>query len=290
VITAFTDNAQNSGVVAFDPVTNSIKATYLTPNCVGHGIDIDPVANVAVVGCGTNQGQVMMSLKDGSIIKTFPDVTGTDLLQFNPNNRRFYIGASGNKSTTTGCPADTTSSFPIIGVIDAQGSGTNVGRLDGVQCTGRGIKPGVDTIQNFIYLGTRQYPVNAADANTGQPGVLVYFDPAPSQPITTFTQAVLAPAPKFGVSTTPVATLQVYPQRRGLRGTVIVPSVPGTTALVTITTTVGYEVLPCGIDPVTGVAFCDGPLLGDPLIGGVAALAVNGAAYAQGAITATPKS
>jgi hypothetical protein len=281
VITAFNANKQQSGVVAYDPVANSIRATYNVP-CVPHGIDIDPVANVALLGCGTNQAQIMLSLKDGSILKMFPDVTGTDLLQFNPNNRRFYVGASGNVSTSSGCPADTTKATPIIGVIDAGTDGK--GRLIGVTCTGRNAKLGIDPIDNFIYVGTRQYPANPTDANTGQPGVLVLYDGAPSQPITTFTQAALSPAG----SGAPLGTLQIYPQGRRLRGTVILPSVPGMSANVTITTTVGYEVVPCGIDPMSGIAFCDGPLIGDPLIGGVAAMAVNGAPYAQGIITAAP--
>jgi hypothetical protein len=281
VITAFDTDKTKSGVVAYDPVSNSFKATYSAP-CVPHGIDIDPVANVAVLGCGTNQAQVMMSLKDGSIVKSFPDVTGTDLLTFNPNTRRFYIGASGNQSTTTGCPADTTKAFPIIGVIEAGATGQGV--LDGVQCTGRNSKLGVDPIQNFLYVGTRQYPVDATDPNKGQAGVSIFFDPAPSQPFTTSTQAVLTSLS----SKTSMGTLQINPRRKWLQGGVIVPSVTPLGAVVALTTTVGYEVIPCGLDAASGGAYCDGPIIGDPLIGGVAVLGVNGAPVAQGAITLPP--
>jgi hypothetical protein len=282
VITSF-DTDKTSGVVAYDPVSNSIKATYPAP-CVPHGIDIDPVANVAVLGCGTNQAQVMMSLKDGSIVKSFPDVTGTDLLTFNPNNRRFYVGASGNQSTTTGCPADTTKAMPVIGVIDAGPTGQ--GRLVGVQCTGRNAKLGVDTIDNFLYVGTRQYPVDPGNANNGQAGVAIFYDPAPSQPVTTNTQAILTTNPKTG---TAVGTLQIYPRGRRLEGTVIVRSVTPVSAVVTLTTTVGYETLPCGLDFDSGGAYCDGPIVGDPLIGGVATMGVNGAPFAQGVITLPPR-
>jgi hypothetical protein len=282
VITAFNDNAKNSGVVAYDPVSNSIKATYLVP-CVPHGIDIDPVANIALLGCGTNQGQIMLSLKDGSM-KSFPDVTGTDLLTFNPNTRRFYVGASGNVSTTTGCPTDTTKAVPVIGVFDAGPTGQ--GRLVGVQCAGRGAKLGVDTLQNFLYVGVRQYPVDPSNANTGQAGLTIVYDPAPSQPITTVTQAVLT---QLGGKNS-VGTVQTYVRgKRRLQGTVVIPSVPTTVASVTLTTTVGYEVLPCGTDFDSGGLYCDGPIIGDPLIGGVAALAVNGAPYAQGPITLPPQ-
>ena len=282
VITAFDDNKNNSGVVAFDPVSNTIKATYLTPNCMGHGIDIDPVTNVAVVGCGTNQAQVMLDLSNGTILKTFPDVTGTDLLTFSPATRRFYIGASGNQSTTTGCPQDTTKAFPIIGVIDAQGSrASGVGRLVGVQCTGRGSKLGVDTNQNFLYVGARQFPVDPTDPNKGQAGLLVFYDPAAPQPVTTQTRASLA-AMGGGAS---LGTVQIRPAgRRGLRATVITPAISGSSARLTITTTAGYEVMPCGVDPGTKTAYCDGPLVGDPLIGGVALLGVDGSPVARGVV------
>jgi hypothetical protein len=76
---------------------------------------------------------------------------------------------------------------------------------------------------------------------------------------------------------------------RRLQGTVVIPSIPTTVASVTLTTTVGYEVLPCGTDFASGGLYCDGPIVGDPLIGGVATLAVNGAPYAQGPITLPSK-
>src|SRR6266852_7267261 len=45
------DNAA-AGIQVFDPATNTISATYkIGPACPGHGIDIDPIANIAVIGC-----------------------------------------------------------------------------------------------------------------------------------------------------------------------------------------------------------------------------------------------
>ena len=154
------DNAsKGAAVVAYDPAANSIKASYPTPGCAPHGFDIDPVTNTGLVGCGTDQAQLLMSLRDGSILKSFPDVTGTDLLAYNPNNRRFYTGSGSNVSTASGCPADSNKTFPLIGVFDPAGPG----KLVGVACTGRSGKgPGIDPIQNFIYVATRQYPVGVA--------------------------------------------------------------------------------------------------------------------------------
>ena len=138
----------------------------------------------------------------------------------------------------------------------------------------------MDTNQNFLYVGTRQYPVDATDPNKGQAGLLVFYDPATPQPVTTQTRASLSPI-GGGAS---LGTLQIrLAGRRGLRATVITPAISGSSARLTITTTAGYEVMPCGVDPSTKNAYCDGPLVGDPLIG-VALLGVDGVPFAHGTI------
>jgi hypothetical protein len=283
VITDGDNKNAGAGVAAYDPVSNTIAPTFLTPNCVPHGIAIDPVSNVALLGCGTNQGQVMMNLRDGSILKTFNDVTGTDLLVFNPNNRRFYTGSSGNQSTTTGCSADSTKAMPIVGVFEAPMiGGVPAPKLDGVVCVGRNSHGlGVDPIQNVLYVGSRQYPVDPTSATTGQPGVLVYGDPAPAQPLTTQTQAVLASLP--GASAQGTVTMSFAGRR--IRLSSIPTNVTGQSALLIVTTTVGNETVPCGVNTAASTAVCNGSLWGDPLIGGVATLAVDGVPVARGPIT-----
>ncbi|HYM11950.1 MAG TPA: hypothetical protein VEU62_14530 [Bryobacterales bacterium] len=279
------NKGKNKGVYVYDPVANAIKATYLTPTCTPHGIDIDPVANAALIAC--DQGATLMSLKDGSILKQFDDVTGTDLLQFNPNNGRFYTGSSGNKSTTTGCPMDTTKSFPVIGVMDARGgASTGVGELVGVTCSGRNSKVGVDPIDNFVYVGTRQYPVNASDGTTGSNGVLLFYDPAPpAQPLTTLTQASLDPIAAGG----PKGSVTLHLVGRSIRLDASVQGVMGKTALINVPTTIGNEVVECGIDYNTDTTVCNGNLLGDPLVGATAMLGVDGAPAARGLITVPAK-
>ena len=280
VITDSDNKNAGAGLYVFDPVANAIKAQYLTPNCVPHGIDIDPVTNVALLGCGTDQGQVMMDLTHGSIIKQFSDVTGTDLLLFNSNTRNFYTGSGSNVSTTTGCPADSTKAFPVIGVFNSPGPG--LAKLVGVQCTGRNAHGlGVDPLDNFVYVGVRQYPVDASDASTGQSGVLVYFDPAPRLDTTRGTHAVLSsPDGKQNFGTIQFTT----DQHRGLRGTISVQGLQTVEALINVPTTLGNEVVECGVNPGDGGVFCDGPLFGAPLIGATVTLAVNGAAMARGPI------
>src|SRR5258708_19795029 len=63
-ITAFDDNPKNSGVVAYDPVSNSIKTTYLVP-CVPHGIAIHPLATIPLLASAPNQAQIILTLNDG---------------------------------------------------------------------------------------------------------------------------------------------------------------------------------------------------------------------------------
>jgi hypothetical protein len=281
VITDGDNNNLGAGVVVYDPYANKLKASYLTPNCVPHGIDIDPIANVALLGCGTNQPQVLMNLKDGTILQRFPDVTGTDLLVFNPNTRRFYVGAGVNVSTTTGCPQDTTQAFPIVAVIEATGPTGSVGRLDGVQCSGRnGHGLGVDPVQGYIYVGSRQYPADPASATSGVPGVLVFYDPAPAaQPLTIRTVTTLAGINGSGVQ----GTAKTYITGRVVRMDVSAQSISGTLALLNVTTTAGNEGVPCGKASGSTVV-CNGTLVGDPMIGGSILLSMDGVPVAGGII------
>lgn len=279
VITDGDNQNRGAGLYVFDPVANAITAQYLTPNCVPHGIDIDPIANTALLGCGTNQGQIMMDLASGAILKTFNDVTGTDLLQFNASTRNFYTGSGSNVSTTTGCPADSTKASPVIGVFNSMGPGK--ANLVGVQCTGRNAHGlGVDPIENIVYVGTRQYPVDPASTDTGQNGVLVYYDPSPRLNPSGPGHATLMSLD--GRLT--VGTIRFTLPARGLRGTVNLSSINGKSALVNVPTVQGNEVVACGINPANGAVLCDGPLFGDPLVGATATLAVDGTPTARGVI------
>jgi hypothetical protein len=284
VITDGDNKNAGAGLIAYDPVANKIVSTVLTPNCVPHGIDIDPVSNVALLGCGTNQGQVMINLKDGTILKTFPDVTGTDLLVFNPNNRRFYTGSAGNVATTSGCSPDSTKNIPVIGIFDAlMSGGVPVPRLAGVACAGRNAKVGVDPIENFLYVPTRQYPADPNSATTGQTGVSVYIDRTPpAQPLTAKTQAVL----KSLGGNTAQATVNTAMDGRVVRIDSFPTGVSGKTALPVFSTSVGYESVDCAVDPPSSKAVCGGDLVGDPLVGSMVTLAVDGVPAARGPVAA----
>ncbi|HWD99683.1 MAG TPA: hypothetical protein VG345_11615 [Bryobacteraceae bacterium] len=277
VITDNDNQNKGAGLYVYDPIGNTITAKYLTPNCVPHGIDIDPVTDVALLGCGTNQAQIAMDLRNGAIIQRFPDVTGTDLLQFNRSTGRFYTASSSNVSTTTGCPADSTGATPVIGIFSSPGPGRAV--EDGVQCAGRNSHGlGVDPVDDYLYVGSRQYPVNAASASTGSPGVLVFYDPTARRNVglPSIVDLSSADGATFG-------TIQFSLDHGILRAQGTVSSPTATTVLVSVPTTFGNEVVPCSANPMTGTS-CSGILSGNPVIGATAIIAVNGAPAATGII------
>jgi len=283
------DNAnKGEGVLVYDPVANAIKANWGIPNCVPHGIDIDPVSNVALLGCGTNQGQVMLNLKDGSMLKSFPDVTGTDLLVFNPNNRRFYTGSGSNVATTSSCAVASTKAIPVIGIFDAIGStGTApIGRLDGVACAGRGTHGlGVNPLNNDVFAGSAQYPVDPNSATTGAAGVLLFNDPAPpAQAPITRAQAILKSLGTSGAQ----GTVQFVAGGRGVHLGVLPTGIVGASALVAVSTTAGYDVATCAVNNANNTAVCSWDLVGDPLIGSMVTLSVDGLPVARGMVTAAP--
>src|SRR5579872_246006 len=121
-------NNASAGIAVYDPATKTMSAPAqykVGPICPGHGIDIDPITNVALMGCfgGTSNGNLAMNLTTGKFT-TFPDVGGTDSIVLNPNLRRFYSGSGLNKATTSGCPATPNSPpfgslVPVVGVFDA---------------------------------------------------------------------------------------------------------------------------------------------------------------------------
>ena len=288
----FTDGDNKNagaGVAQYNPYTNALAPTWQLP-CVPHGIDIDPVTNTAIIGCGTSNpsvpgssgGQILMSLSNGAILNTFPDVTGTDLLNFNSNNRRWYTASSGNNSTTTGCSKDSTGAWPVIGIFDAKGPAPNVGELVGVLCAGRNAHGvGVDTIQNYIYVGSRQYPADPSSATTGTVGVQVYSDPAPpAQHPSSVSEAIVT---ALG-GNAPTASVSFEPEGRAIRVDATGQNIAGSTALLSIATTVGSENISCRVS--SGTATCSGILLGDPLIGGPVLLASDGVPVAAGTVVA----
>ncbi len=256
------------------------------PPCPGHGIDIDPISNIAVMGCfgGTGDvGDVVVNLTTGTPLPTLTDVGGTDAVVYNPNLRRFYISGALGTATTSGCPKGTGPFTPIMGIADGV-----TGKLDGVACIGGGHIVGVDPITNSIYVPVTQYPADPTSGTTGVNGVLVFRDSsAPTQAPLTSAQATLTGT----AGSAATGTVQMSVVGRHMHATASPASLPAgsVAAWLTVPTTVTNEWLACAVNPASLSAICSEDLLGDPLIGGTVTFSVDmgqgGIAAARGTVS-----
>jgi hypothetical protein len=281
-----------AGVYAYDPASGNpgtvTLVTKVGPPCPGHGIDIDPVSNIAVVGCflgAGDKGDIAVNLNTGALLTTFTDVGGADAVVFNPNNRRFYIAATFTAVATSGCPKGTGTSYPLLGVIDENG-GSPVAH---VACTGGGHIVGVDPITNFVYVPVSQYPADPSSGATGVNGVAVFRDTTPpAQGLVTQAQATLAAIPGSGGAAAGTVQYSLIGRRMHLNASATGLPSSGQAAWVTIPTTVTNEFVACAVNPSNNTTGCSEDLLGDPLIGSVATLSVDsgsgGVAVARGTI------
>jgi hypothetical protein len=267
------------GVLMFDPNagsagTGDLVATYTLTDCSGNGNWIDPVTNTMLVGCNNVGGQALVSMVDGTVMTRFPQANTDDVMAFNPGNRRWYSGSGGNTNDGGKCPATNAGNvFPIVGVFQAGTASAPMATLVGGQCSGRsGTNLAVDTIHNNIYVPVRQWPLDQASPDTGQPGILVFNDPAPIQSTPAHSQAAL------GAN----GTADLVLQGRAMNVTAGLQGIPDADTELVVTTTVGNEVIQCGQGG--GRADCSGTLVGDPLIGGTVLLGNGGTILAKGKI------
>jgi hypothetical protein len=273
------------GVLVIDPNaggngTGDIVKTITATDCGPQGNDIDPVTDTILVACtaGTTfRGAELLSLPDGKVLTSWPNANGIDVLHFNRNTRRWYAGAGSSTFNGGNCPSiNTGAAFPVLGVYAAPplGSTANATFVGG-QCSGRGGRvAGVDPIGSNVYVAAAQFPADPSSDSTGQTGIVVFNDAAPTQPTPARSQAVL------GSNGTVTFTQQgramnVFANLQGLND--------APTRLV-VTSTVGNEVVPC--DEAGGRATCAAALIGDPVLGGVVAIANAGKMLSPGKISA----
>ena len=276
----------NDSVLRINPTKSGAAAIVgkLAPpaGCAVRGIDIDPLTNTAIIGCALSAAQFQLDLSSGAVLNTFPGVTGTDTLYFNPNLRRWYTASSNNTNSGVLCPstADTPPVFPVVGVFAAHRPPNNVATIVGADCSGRnGHGIGVDPIHNNVYVGARQFPADPNSTATNSPGVLVLHDPAAlAQGEVEEADAPMRPFGNFRTRGT--VHFAGHNARAKLNH---VPS--GSNILLNVTTTVGNELVKCTRDakPTDHIS-CEGTLLGEPLIGGVTLLGVGGTPIASGRI------
>jgi len=250
-------------------------------DCGPQGNDIDPVTNTMLIGCrGRLNGEAVLNLTNRTMLSFQPFPTSNDVLKFNPNNRRWYTGTGGNLNNGGNCPSTSTGTvFPVVGVFAAPPAGSTSlnAAFVGTECAGRGGQRAmVDTIGNNIYMNAVQYPPDPASTSTGQSGILVFNDTAPTQPMPARSQATVG---SYGTAT--------FTQNgRAMNAFANLQGLADTPTRLVVTTTVGNETVPCS--EAAGRAMCKGQLIGDPLIGGVVDLANNGKLLSKGSIAAAP--
>jgi len=284
-------NNAAAGIAVYDPATDTMSAPAMYKVgsiCPGHGIDIDPISNVAIMGCfqGTSNGNLGIDLATGKFVQ-FTDVGGTDSIVFNPNLRRFYSGSGLNTAATSGCPATPNappfgSLVPVVGVFDAQHpSASAPAKLDGVACSGRGNHiAGVDPITGDVYVPVSQYPADPNSTTTGVAGVLLFHDT--TRPAQDSGGDSVTNLRGSGAASGTVTTKSDGGRRTRLKATIT--GVAGSSASLTVSTTVANELVHCAVTTASSSAKCDDLLLGDPLIGSVMTLAVDQSAVARGTV------
>jgi hypothetical protein len=287
------DANANAGVYVYDPASGSpgtvTQVVKVGPPCPGHGIDIDPISNIAAVGCFGGMGDtgdIAVNLSTGKLLTTFTNAGGTDAVVFNPNNRRFYLAAGLNSSTASGCPQGPASAFgaftPVLGAVD-QNNGSPTAST---ACSGGGHIVGVDPITNYVYVPVSQYPASGT-ATAGVNGVVVFRDNTPAaQSLVTQASASLS---GIGNASSGTVEFVVIGRRMHLFANAAGLPASAVAAWITVPTTVANEMLPCAVNPANATAVCSDDLLGDPLIGAVTTLSTDagtgGVATARGMIT-----
>ena len=272
----------NARVYSFDPGSGSPGVvnlgTKVGPPCPGHGIDIDPISNVAVVGCAfeTVNGDIAVDRHSGKLLNTLHDIGGTDAVVFNPNKRRFYAAAGLNSATTSGGPQGVKGPFgqltPIVGVMSQ--SGANL--VPSVAWTGGGHIVGVDPITDFVPMPGSQYPADPNSSTTGINGVPVFRDNTPpaQAPVTQASATLTVMAGAEGMA---AGTVQFNLTGRRMHLTAGPSGLPTSAQAtwISVPTTVTNELLACAVNPGNQTAIRGGDLLGDPLIGSQITLSID---------------
>jgi len=114
---------QNPGgeIDRIDPKTMKILAIYPVKGCVPAGLALGPDQHL-VLGCsgdaikeGAHAQTIIMDARDGYVIATITQVGGSDMVAYNPGDKRYYLAA--RSMTSTGMKGGTVT--PVLGVIDA---------------------------------------------------------------------------------------------------------------------------------------------------------------------------
>ena len=115
----FGTDAMQGGIAVIDPSSASVIAVDPVQNCSSAGLALGP-NNQAVLGCSASFGtspdiltqSLVMDLKSGRVIASFPQVGGSDEVWYDPASHHYYLAARSYQT-----PAGVTT--PVLGTIDA---------------------------------------------------------------------------------------------------------------------------------------------------------------------------
>jgi hypothetical protein len=99
----------NNGAVSIvDPRQLKETGRFSVTGCNGAGLALGPRQQL-LVGCSLTNNSQIISARDGGLLATIPQVSGSDEVWYNPGDGNFYLAARNNPAPAGG---------PSLGVID----------------------------------------------------------------------------------------------------------------------------------------------------------------------------
>ena len=99
----------NNGAVSIvDPRQLKETGRFSVTGCNGAGLALGPRQQL-LVGCSLTNNSQIISARDGGLLATIPQVSGSDEVWYNPGDGNFYLAARNNPAAAGG---------PSLGVID----------------------------------------------------------------------------------------------------------------------------------------------------------------------------
>ena len=108
-LTQFGTDVNSGAVSVVDPRLLKELSEFPVANCNGAGIALAP-RHKLLIGCSLTNNSQIFDPRDGTLLATIPQVSGSDEVWYNPGDGKFYLAARNNPQSAGG---------PVLGVIDA---------------------------------------------------------------------------------------------------------------------------------------------------------------------------
>ncbi len=109
-LTARNDNANLGGVAVVDPRTMSVRQVFPLTGCNPAGAALGPRQEL-LIGCSLTANSQIISARDGTLLATLPQVSGSDEVWYNPGDGNYYLAARNNPAAAGG---------PSLGIVNAR--------------------------------------------------------------------------------------------------------------------------------------------------------------------------